>query len=54
MAMASSSSQVFPGNASEPATLSLMLDGLHGKNPLPGEKPVIIMDAGIASADNIA
>ena len=27
------SSQVFPGNASEPATLSLMLDGLQGKNP---------------------
>jgi transposase len=48
------SSQVFPGNASEPATLALMLDGLHGKNPLPGDKPVIIMDAGIASAENIA
>jgi transposase len=47
-------SQVFPGNASEPATLALMLDGLQGKNPLPSEKPVIIMDAGIASADNIA
>ena len=48
------SNQVFPGNASEPATLVLMLDGLQGKNPLAGEKPVIIMDAGIASADNIA
>ena len=48
------SSQVFPGNASEPATLALMLDGLQGKNPFAGEKPVIIMDAGIASADNIA
>src|SRR5664280_81512 len=48
------SSQVFPGNASEPATLALMLDGLLGKNPLPSEKPVLIMDAGIASADNIA
>jgi transposase len=47
-------SQLFPGNASEPATLSLMLDGLHGKKSLPGEKPVIIMDAGIASTDNIA
>src|SRR5450631_127142 len=47
-------SQVFPGNASEPATLALMLDGLQGKNPLPSEKPVIIMDAGIASAENIA
>jgi transposase len=48
------SSQVFPGNASEPATLALMLSGLQGKNPLPCEKPVIIMDAGIASAENIA
>jgi transposase len=48
------SSQVFPGNASEPATLALMLDGLQGKNPIAGEKPVLIMDAGIASADNIA
>ena len=47
------SSQVFPGNASEPATLELMLDGLQGKNPLTADKPVIIMDAGIASADNI-
>lgn len=47
-------SQVFPGNASEPATLELMLDGLQGKQPLTAEKPVIIMDAGIASADNIA
>ncbi len=44
------SSRVFPGNASEPTTLALMLDGLQGKNPLAGEKPVIIMDAGIASA----
>ena len=31
-----------------------MLDGLQGKKPLTGEKPVIIMDAGIGSADNIA
>ena len=48
------SSRVFPGNASEPATLELMLDGLQGKNPVTAEKPVIIMDAGIASAENIA
>ena len=27
-------SQVFPGNASEPATLKIMLEGLQGKNPL--------------------
>ena len=49
------SSQVFPGNASEPGTLELMLDRLQEKNPLPQvTKPVIIMDAGIASAENIA
>lgn len=47
-------SQVFPGNASEPATLKTMLDGLHGQNPLALPKPVIILDAGIASANNIA
>ena len=47
-------SEVFPGNASEPATLATMLEGLQGKNPLAGPKPVIILDAGIASADNIA
>ena len=47
-------SQVFPGNASEPATLKTMLAGLQGKNPLAMPKPIIILDAGIASADNIA
>jgi transposase len=47
-------SQVFPGNASEPATLKTLLEGLQGKNPLATPKPVIILDAGIASADNIA
>lgn len=48
------SSQVFPGNASEPSTLELMLEGLRDKDPLNPTKPVVIMDAGIASADNIA
>lgn len=47
------SSRVFPGNASEPATLAQMLDGLQGGHPL-GPQPVVILDAGIASADNIA
>jgi transposase len=47
-------SQLFPGNASEPSTLKTMLDGLQDKNPLALSKPVIILDAGIASADNIA
>ncbi len=45
------SSQVFPGNASEPETLALMIEELQSNNP---EKPVIIMDAGIATAENIA
>jgi hypothetical protein len=40
--------------AIEPATLELMLEGRQGKNPLTGEKPVLIMDADIASAANIA
>ena len=48
------SSQVFPGNAGEPETLALMLDGLQNKDPLNPVKPVIIMDAGIATAENIA
>jgi transposase len=48
------SSKVFPGNASEPETLALMLEGLQLKNPLTHAKPCIIMDAGIASAKNIA
>ncbi|MCK5188964.1 MAG: IS1634 family transposase, partial [Methylococcales bacterium] len=48
------SSQVFPGNASEPETLALMIEGLQDKNPFNSVKPVIIMDAGIASAKNIA
>ncbi len=48
------SSQVFPGNASEPAILALMLGELQIRNPFPqATKPVIIMDAGIASQDNI-
>jgi transposase len=46
-------SQVFPGNASEPSTLKIMVDELQGKNSLALSKPVIILDAGIASADNI-
>ena len=48
------SSQVFPGNASEPETLALMIEGLQDNNPFNQVKPVIIMDAGIASAENIA
>lgn len=46
-------SQVFAGNASEPSTLKQMVDGLCGKNPLTLSKPLVIMDAGIATAENI-
>lgn len=48
------SSQVFPGNASEPQTLQQMIEGLQRKNPQSGTPPVIILDAGIASDDNLA
>ncbi len=51
------SSQVFKGNVSEPATLKTMIRGLERKplNPTLFESPkaTIVMDAGIASEENI-
>jgi transposase len=47
-------SQIFPGNASEPATLARMLDGLRHNHPSDATLPLIVMDAGLASNDNIA
>jgi transposase len=41
-------SQIFPGNASEPKTLQLMLQGLEGRSG-----STVILDAGIASEENI-
>ena len=41
-------SQIFPGNASEPETLQLMLQGLEGRSG-----STVILDAGIASEENI-
>lgn len=41
-------SQIFPGNASEPETLSVMLQGLDGRSG-----STVILDAGIASEKNI-
>ena len=41
-------SQIFPGNASEPETLSVMLQGLEGRSG-----STVILDAGIASEENI-
>lgn len=41
-------SQIFPGNASEPTTLSVMLQDLEGRSG-----STVILDAGIASEENI-
>ena len=57
-------SKVFAGNASEPQTLAEMIKGLKGSPLRPAEstepqqlfkqgKPTIVMDAGIATEDNI-
>ena len=48
-------SKIFEGNVSEPATLEMMIKGLSGGND-PREsliRPTIVMDAGIASEDNV-
>lgn len=47
------SSQVFPGNASEPATLEGMLNGLQQKQADRIDPAVVILDAGIATQENI-
>jgi transposase len=51
------SSEIFEGNVSEPLTLKKMIKGLEkkGQNPnmLEPQKATIVMDAGIASEDNI-
>jgi len=50
-------SKVFEGNVSEPATLETMIKGLEQKDFLPDlfkpSKATIVMDAGIATEDNI-
>jgi len=43
-------SQIFNGNASEPETLEEMIQGLNKEQQ---QTPVIVLDAGIASQDNI-
>ena len=49
------SSEVFKGNVSEPATLKKMIKGLEtkGQDIFGYQKSTIVMDAGIASEDNI-
>ncbi len=48
-------SRIFEGNVSEPSTLETMINGLSdGDNPQQSLlKPTVVMDAGIASEDNV-
>ena len=48
-------SKVFEGNVSEPSTLAMILDGLAACGQMPlGTAPTVVIDAGIATAENIA
>ena len=47
-------SHVYEGNINEPKTLSEMLRDLEQGGSPGGEKPTVVMDAGIATEDNIA
>lgn len=47
-------SHVYKGNISEPVTLSEMIQGLESKHSAEGVMPTVVMDAGIATEDNIA
>lgn len=46
-------SQVFAGNQSEPETLLNMIKALHQQDPTNTAKPTIVIDAGIATDDNL-
>jgi hypothetical protein len=54
-------SEVFAGNVSEPSTLEQMITQLHGKHIhpngqqelFPQDKPTVVLDAGIATEDNV-
>jgi len=46
-------SQVFAGNQSEPETLLNMIKTLHQQDPTNTTKPTIVIDAGIATDDNL-
>ncbi|MEA3450406.1 MAG: IS1634 family transposase [Bacteroidota bacterium] len=47
-------SHVYEGNVSEPTTLSEMLHDLERGRTSTGPKPTVVMDAGIATEDNVA
>lgn len=46
-------SQLYPGNISEPSTLKNVLGKIKGKLPVKRENPVVTMDAGIATDENL-
>ena len=46
-------SQLYPGNISEPSTLDEMLRNVERKLAYESEKPVVVMDAGIATEENL-
>jgi len=46
-------SQIFAGNQSEPATLLDMVNVLRQKDPTSTQKPTVVIDAGIATEDNL-
>lgn len=46
-------SQIYQGNISEPSTLDDMLSTLKDKLCHEGEKPIIVMDAGISTEENL-
>lgn len=46
-------SQLYPGNISEPSTLKDVLDKIKYKLSVKKEKPVVTMDAGIATDENL-
>lgn len=46
-------SQIFPGNQSEPETLLEMVQVLSQKDPTDNRKPTVVIDAGIATDENL-
>ncbi len=47
-------SEIFPGNIGEPKTLSATLEKMrYFENYLPGMRPMLVMDRGIATKDNV-
>jgi hypothetical protein len=47
-------SKTYEGNISEPETFKLMLSDVAAQMTIKGEKPLVVMDAGIATEENLA